>query len=199
MATDVRGLHPSGRSASAERGQTCAYERTHDWSALIDCDDEARVHHMADRYLEIASLPDQETRVARLAEIVVEELSGDDATLRSYTASRLRAWAALGAANPEALRTLATDADSAYARLPGGHEFRRAMAVQAVFEATLSPRQQEVILELAPGFGRYVSLRRASFAPPAPPAKAKARGDGGWWDRFLRRFGRAPESLDKAR
>jgi hypothetical protein len=182
MTTHVNDIREPEPSAMRDDGRACDYERTQQWAALVDCDEEARVAHMADRYRTIAEVVPEGERRQQLADIVEQELSWDDATLRTYTASRLRAWAMLGRSDADAVRTVAADVDAIFAVLPGTQEFRRAMTVQALFEGVLPPDEQALLFDLVPGFERYVALKRVLIAPPEPAAPRESTS---WWRRLI--------------
>jgi hypothetical protein len=164
---------------AAEHG--CEYLRRCEWSALPQCDDPARIGHIAARYIKLAALEDEQERRERIEAMAREELSWDDSTLRAFTLARLRAWILMALNDPGAVRTVAGSYDAVFARLPGEMEFRRATAVQAVFQTEVSPGGQHLLLELVPGMKRFATEHRRMLSDAKPSAPRV-----GFWKRVTR-------------
>jgi hypothetical protein len=168
----------------------CAYAATGAWGALVSCDEQSRVGHIAARYFELARTPAEQPRKEVVDALIRAELELDEPTLRAFTLSRLRSWILMAVTAPEAARTISDTYEAVFASLPGAMEFRRATTVQAVFQTGISPSGQHLLLDLVPGMRRFTAERRPAAANVAPTTPSESR-----WKRIFRRTRKvAPDS-----
>lgn len=111
----------------------------------------------------------EEERLASVVEMVSAEYALEDAALHEFTAHRLRALLALGAGDPEAVRTLSDAYDRAFDRLPAAMAMRRTTVIQTVARTLLSPEEVSGLFALGPAFARQIP--RGTVGMPMPAGK----------------------------
>lgn len=125
------------------------------WVALADAPDSDRSTQMRPLLDEVLAL-DEGARPGAVKSMVEAEYGLEDARLRSFTLSRLRAWLALAATDLPAAQTLARGYDAAFDGLSGELAMRRSTVVQTVAIHDLRPEEVTGLFDLIPSIVRQV-------------------------------------------
>jgi hypothetical protein len=156
-----------------------------DWTALISLDDVERRHRMRAWLARLTAL-DEESRLNELEAMVRAEYQLPAAELHRFTASRLRAWIDLQAADPGQARVLADAYNRVFARVPGDLAMKRAAVLQNVGRTELTEAELAAfdgllpILSDAIAHRRNPSATRVSGVAAAEEARATGPRKRGW-------------------
>jgi hypothetical protein len=148
------------------------------WAGLASRPEAERVGPMCDLLREVMSLPEDQCATA-LDGMVRAEYALDEATLHSFTASRLRAWLRLAADDMESARTLSRAWDHVFDGMPAEMAMRRATVVQTVARSELNAEEVAVLFEFIPSIVRQIPRAPSSLSQrveEAPPEQ-----DTPWW------------------
>ncbi|MDP2327106.1 MAG: hypothetical protein Q8M79_03360 [Dehalococcoidia bacterium] len=160
----------SGMAGGAQAGTT--------WAGLASRPEAERVGPMCDLLREVMSLPEDQ-RATALDGMVRAEYALDDATLHSFTASRLRAWLRLAGDDMESARTLSRAWDQVFDGMPAETAMRRATVVQTVARSELSSEEVAVLFEFIPSIVRQIPRAPSSLSQRI--AEAPPERDTPWW------------------
>lgn len=150
----------------------------HAWGALVNEAAEQREAKMAQRYRELAALPEGEM-LSRMTAMVRAEYDLSDAELRPFVLSRLRTWLVL---DRDTVVKIEACYDAAMRQMSGPTAMRRVAVTQTLFRE-FSKEDQERLVEIEPvAFGGlkqvirpFVSGGETHSMAAAAPAKR------GWW------------------
>lgn len=160
----------SGMAGGAQAGTA--------WAGLASRPEAERVGPMCDLLRDVMSLPEGQ-RATALDGMVRAEYALDEATLHSFTASRLRAWLRLAADDMESARTLSRAWDHVFDGMPAEMAMRRATVVQTVARSELNAEEVAVLFEFIPSIVRQIPRAPSSLSQrveEAPPEQ-----DTPWW------------------
>ncbi|MDO9443687.1 MAG: hypothetical protein Q7K37_00065 [Dehalococcoidia bacterium] len=160
----------SGMAGGAQAGTT--------WAGFASQPEAERVGPMCDQLRAVMSLPEDQ-RVAALSGMVRAEYALDEATLHSFTASRLRAWLRLAGEDMELARSLSREWDHVFDGMPGDTAMRRATVVQTVARSELNAEEVSVLFEFIPSIVRQIPRAPSSLSQRV--AEAPPERDTPWW------------------
>lgn len=160
----------SGMAGGAQAGTA--------WAGLASRPEAERVGPMCDLLREVMSLPEDQ-RSAALNGMVRAEYALDEATLHSFTASRLRAWLRLAGDDMESARTLSRAWDQVFDGMPAETAMRRATVVQTVARSELNAEEVAVLFEFIPSIVRQIPRAPSSLSQRI--AEAPPERDTPWW------------------
>ncbi len=125
------------------------------WAALASAADGERVGMMRVVLDEVLALGDAE-RASAIETMVQREYALDDAQLRPFTISRLRAWLQIAEGNMDGATALARGYDAAFDKLGAAMAMRRSTLVQTVARHDLTPEEVGGLFNLIPSIVRQV-------------------------------------------
>lgn len=150
-------------------GQASLGER---WVALAQVNKVERAAAMRPLLDEVLAL-EPEQRRSEVLDMVRSEYQLDDRALADFTASRLRAWLALGEEDRDSAETLDRAYDDALDQLPGGLAMRRTTVVQSVARSELTTDEIDRLVDVIPSTIRQIPWARAAVAAKTTsPAKS---------------------------
>jgi AcrR family transcriptional regulator len=126
---------------------------------------------------------DESQRIATLRGMVEAEYALDDESLRSFTASRLRAWIALSERDMEQARTIARGYDAVFAGMTGTLAMRRSSTVQTVVRTDFTAEEIDRLFELIPSMIQQMPRRVAPMERRETPQEMRDRraATRPWW------------------
>lgn len=160
----------SGMAGGAQAGTT--------WAGLAGLSEADRVGPMCALLREVMSLPEDQ-RTTALNSMVRAEYALDDATLHSFTASRLRAWLRLAGDDMNFARSLSQSWDRVFDGMPAETAMRRATVVQTVARSELNAEEVAVLFEFIPSIVRQIPRAPSGLAQRV--AEAPPERDTPWW------------------
>ena len=144
------------------------------WGLFADADEEERRAKMLQRYVELASQPEDE-RTSQMVMMATAEYALPDDKLRAFTHSRLSVWLEM---DPEVVQIVAASYDAVMQRMPGPQAMRRVSLVQTLAKDFPQEGRERLVALLPNVFGglkeMLYSRRLAESAPTAPAKKS-------WW------------------
>jgi hypothetical protein len=143
------------------------------WGALADLSAADREAKMAQRYFELASLPDDQ-RVTRMAAMARAEYALPYEKLREFTMSRLRTWLKL---DDKVAVPIVAAYDKAMLQMPSTSAMHR-VALNQTLARQFNDTERERLSKLIPaGFGTFVQgLDRARVLAKPPEKVISKRG-----------------------
>ncbi|MCB9482656.1 MAG: hypothetical protein H6674_07520 [Dehalococcoidia bacterium] len=125
------------------------------WAGLASAADDERVGKMREVLDDVLALGDAE-RTSTIESMVQSEYALDEAQLRPFTISRLRAWLQVADGNMDGATSLARGYDAAFDKLGASLAMRRSTMVQTVARHDLTPEEVAGLFNLIPSIVRQV-------------------------------------------
>ncbi|PKN82590.1 MAG: hypothetical protein CVU47_02410 [Chloroflexi bacterium HGW-Chloroflexi-9] len=148
------------------------------WGGLASLPEADRVGPMCDLLREVMSLPEDQ-RTSAMDGMVRAEYALDEATLHSFTASRLRAWLRLAGEDMDLARSMSQAWDHVFDGMPAETAMRRATVVQTVARSELNAEEVSVLFEFIPSIVRQIPRAPSSLSQRL--AEAPPERDTPWW------------------
>ena len=142
------------------------------WAGLASVADDERAGKMRALLDEVLALGETE-RTSAIETMVQHEYALEDAQLRPFTISRLRAWLQIADGNMEGATSLARGYDAAFDRLGAALAMRRSTMVQTVARHDLTPEEVTGLFNLIPSIVRQVPKSTAPTRVYEKPEQKK--------------------------
>ncbi|MBI2867655.1 MAG: hypothetical protein HYX97_04900 [Chloroflexi bacterium] len=138
-----------------------------EWAKLAEADEKTREAQIRTRYVELASVSDDE-RQKRVAAMAQAEFALPDDQMRAFTLSRMRVGLGL---EPDMMRKISTTYDAIADQLPGTIAMRRIALLQTLVKE-FSPDEQQRLRAMSPHIFAVPAVTVVATTPPPAPSQA---------------------------